>query len=232
MFYLTAHLVFSQRLNRSGTNAFMYKREGFLTTSGDPFFQIDQISQSPGQVVAMNTQIPPGGNTVLGYLDIVMNEDTSVPQLDDSIKNGHTRMQRAVSNELAFSFEDGMILRIYANPSHTLGELYSSLSASLVDLYASHSMNPLVITREREGDADVFRLDTQSASRLRDVHGEQWIAAPVRVADDIRGSIEETYGNMLPHIIEMVTGLREEIIRGIGGVILIDARSGESTSWP
>ena len=65
--YLTSHHVIAPRTGYEGVNSFLYLHGAFTWDFPPP----DMPDQNPGTLVAQSISIPPPGNRVRSYLDIV-----------------------------------------------------------------------------------------------------------------------------------------------------------------
>lgn len=71
--YLTAHRVVSPTNQREGVNAFVYRHEALDWDAAPP---VEIPEHNPGTLVAQSISVPPPGNRVRSYLDIVAPNDS------------------------------------------------------------------------------------------------------------------------------------------------------------
>ncbi|MCE9637384.1 MAG: hypothetical protein K8T90_16895 [Planctomycetes bacterium] len=91
--YLTAHRLRSVRLEE-GINAFLYlHRDRPLPMRGPDEPDVDTIAQSePGYPVAESIDVPPGGNSVLAYLDLAAPDDATESALRGAVAELRRRL--------------------------------------------------------------------------------------------------------------------------------------------
>lgn len=103
-----------------------------------------------------------------------------------------------------------------------------------VDLRILRSMEPMeapqpeekaiVIYRTINRDGETFALDPISAGLLRETYGDAVRLSPrVFVAHATRADYEHVHGEIAPQIITLLTGLSEERLSALGGVVFRDA---------
>ena len=86
MIYVTAHRVVTPDGHRSGINAFRHRHGGPsqpvpLTTES----MLRIAENDPGELVADQCDLPPGGNHVRSYLDIVAADDIAPQAIDAAL---------------------------------------------------------------------------------------------------------------------------------------------------
>ena len=71
--YLTAHHIISPATHHEGVNAFLYQHGSLTWADKVPPGMPDQ---NPGKLIAQSISIPPPGNAVRSYLDIVVPDES------------------------------------------------------------------------------------------------------------------------------------------------------------
>lgn len=79
--YLSAHHVIATRTGLEGVNAFLYSH-GPYTWNGLPPAGIPD--QDPGVLINAHISVPPPGNRVRSYLDVVAPDDTQASEIRQS----------------------------------------------------------------------------------------------------------------------------------------------------
>lgn len=88
---------------------------------------------------------------------------------------------------------------------------------------ATAQQDPIVIYRSVDGDGETFSLQPGSLARLRaafpgEVHG----SPRVFIAHETKADFEHVHGRIAPQIIQLLTGLTEDRLQRLGGVIFWD----------
>lgn len=80
--YLTAHRVVRERDGAVGINSFMHVHDGKLTWPEEPWRLPEE---NPGRVVDQQIDVPPGGNRVRAYLDVVAPDGAGAGEVEASL---------------------------------------------------------------------------------------------------------------------------------------------------
>jgi hypothetical protein len=127
--YLTAHHVRSPQ-GPEGINAFRYVHGGYIWQGLPPPGIPDQ---DPGQLVAHVISLPPPGNTVLSYLDVVAPDEVFWPEIRPAFFAFVGQTQRQPFPWLGVFgrcyFRVGMVLRLANVWRHEIANLYRALEA-------------------------------------------------------------------------------------------------------
>ncbi len=75
--YLTAHRLVTP-LGDEGVNAFLHLHGDQFAWPDDP---APLATSNPGEIVERNTEVPPGGNRVLAYLDVLAPDGTPAAEI-------------------------------------------------------------------------------------------------------------------------------------------------------
>lgn len=85
------------------------------------------------------------------------------------------------------------------------------------------AIGPLVIHRGVNRDGETFALEPRSLKRLRAAFGSAAHPRPrIFLAHETRADNEHVHASMAPQIIMLLTGLAEERLASLGGVIFRD----------
>ena len=83
---------------------------------------------------------------------------------------------------------------------------------------------PLVIHRSVNRDGETYALEPSSLDRLREELGSAMHARPrVFIAHETKADYEHVHGAIAPQIIQLLTGVAEEHLSRLGGVVFRDA---------
>lgn len=83
---------------------------------------------------------------------------------------------------------------------------------------------PLVIFRSVNRDGETYALEPSSLQRLRHEFGSAVHARPrLFIAHETKADYEHVQGAIAPQIIQLLTGLTEELLVPFGGVTFRDA---------
>lgn len=89
--YLTAHHVVSPTDHREGVNTFLYRHEALDWDAAPP---VGIPEQNPGTLVARTISVPPPGNRVRSYFDIVAPDAARWLEVRDALLEFLAREQR------------------------------------------------------------------------------------------------------------------------------------------
>ncbi|AGP39208.1 hypothetical protein BE04_02970 [Sorangium cellulosum] len=82
---------------------------------------------------------------------------------------------------------------------------------------------PIVIYRSINRDGATFALEPRSLDRLRATFGSAVRARDrIFIAHETRADYEEVQGSIAPQIVVLLTGLSEDRLRPLGGVVFRD----------
>jgi hypothetical protein len=221
--YLTAHRV--HRGDSTGINAFLHLHRG--DDAGIDWDHPDVrfvADERPGAFVLQRTEIQPGNNAVSSYLDVVAHDRTDRVRLLQSITNA--RFESASRD----GWYDGKIgFRFYCSPRHDLAGEFELLRDRITLLLRSRTKieltrtaTPLVIEVSNDDTGVRYELDVASRERVVDQHVVT--PASLGVFFENRDALIELWGEDFyrAEIAKIVTGLGEEKLRAMGGVLFRD----------
>ncbi len=229
--YATAQRVRSDRT--IGINTLIYRHEPTLAIQE---LQSDQVvQQSPGNLVSARITLPPGGNTVLSYFDVIAPETVAHPDVAERLlhlKAAALGGGWVQSGQLRVRFE--RLAGHSANPSRE----YDELSAPLIDLLRAPTPLPwaeghgVTIRCFVHNEDAVFQLEPASESVLRPTRSPEWRPPTVSVGhvtmDDLKMSGVDTW----VEIAKVVTGASPEELLAFGPVRFVTADGRGLWSWP
>ena len=86
--------------------------------------------------------------------------------------------------------------------------------------------SPLVVSVGRQGDGYAFQLEPRSRARVRERTPQLAPAGQVFISFDTRADFESAHGAMWKQVVLMLTGMREQDLRDLGGVRFVDPVAG------
>lgn len=242
--YLTAHRVRRVGVNKTnvGIDAFLYEHEE--EELPDDLRQdqriVDQIvNLNPGKLIAESVDIEPGGNSVLSFVDIVGSESLDqrriqdfLDQLEREVTDVHSHITRS-AQDIAVRF--GIT---YELQGHELGE-FKALTKRAMRLFVSRepprwrSEQPWIeIHHDVSDHQETFSLTQKTAEKLRQMHGGNWVSSRVSIDRHTKLNFEYIHGDLMQHVVPILTALTLEQVAAQGGLILEDTSSGEKIKWP
>ena len=231
MRYLTAQLVHSTRYRGEGINAYAHHRPGRLQELGDASAALTQLEQDPGTLLGCAVQIPPGNNSVRAFLDLVADDDADLPSCLRELQARATPVDQDTILELS----GGALARHYglATAATSAPEpLVAALVASAQLASQRPPVVPLRIVVDRSEDICLFRLDPQTQARVQQVHDKSWSYRPLRAEDAGAEDFARFHGPVLPHVVQVVTGLTPRDVEGLGGMVMTLQDGREVARWP
>ncbi len=238
--YATAHRVISPG-NQTGINAFLHTHDEEAAKSID--WQEPDLeyitNQKPGKLVAESIGLTPGGNSVRSYLDIVCRDETDPKAIIDAL----------LHMEAGMILGEGSVIQrfqcdVVVGFGHTFGlrdvrqveykELRQVLEKLVRERYVPAWMNkePLIIRTFVEGDQMVFRLDSASRERVAKANDVHLPKAIIRVDVLTLDLFNRQYGDLIRHILPLVTDLPLEKLRQEGGARVINQEDKTIWEWP
>jgi hypothetical protein len=117
---------------------------------------------------------------------------------------------------------------------------FDELRGRLVDLFQTGKLSkkaadePLKVLVTFASDGYRFRLAPESENRVRNAHGTTpWTPATLHVPPDEMMDFEAAQGDIYPHVVTTLTGLRIEALLELGGAVFISAaKHSEIRRWP
>ncbi len=238
--YLTAHNLRSPE-GKLGINAFLHLHgehipPGVSWEDPDPILIAEQY---PGSLVNQSYDLPPPGNDVLSYLDIVAEDSTEKGQvskaLDEFAKNiaSGNWPDKTVINRIGIRF---------SMQRRSIGfelEEYTALKERALELLPvqvdkSHfQVEPLTVEVTIDENGYRFILDDNSTRRLREYSQGKWKSRAISVDHATKMNFERLHGDIIPHVIVALTCLRLEQAVEFGGVCFLQKNTGKTLrKWP
>ena len=236
--YLTTHRVRRIRGEKVevGINAFLYRHEEpeLPDDMQDNKNIIDQVAyENQGKLIAESTDLVPGGNSVLSFVDIVGKEGLN----QEYIQNFLDQMESDIEDHFQDSYVPitKSIRDIAVKVGITYGlkgqeiREYKALTERAMRLLESpepprwRSENPWIEIRCDSSDHQrTFSVSPKTAEKLKQMHSKSWIPARVSVDRHTKHNIQSIHGDLIQHIAPMLTDLTLEQIAIQGGLILHD----------
>ncbi len=84
-----------------------------------------------------------------------------------------------------------------------------------------------------EADQSSYALDADSVSRVSEALGSTWKAPTIRISDADEADVAFYRGQVVPHLVPIVTGFDQERLRTFGGVRFVEGATGQVIfEWP
>jgi hypothetical protein len=191
-----------------------------------------------GETVLQLIEVPPGGNPVLSYLDVVAPEGTDPQFIADSLRlfEHYVRADRLpavwVTTRIGMRFGAMIGLHPLAVAefrrlrAHVL-LLLGITTQSKVRPIPPNVRAPLRIVCSYESGGKSFQLTSASAKRVAVIRPE-FMPVRVRISDDMRADFETLVGELYPHLVASLTGLSNAQLGQLGGVQIVD---GDRVIW-
>jgi len=225
--------VVSPVTGRAGFNAFRYANAAVRS------FELLQTADV-GRLEAQHVEVPPGGNDILCYLDVLAPDGTGTPEIQPVLE----ALRDAWANERRGNADIGEVRALFV-PGRTpveavTGELEALIRALLAVAAAPPSpapleSDPITILVASQPDGQQYKLDQESTRRVQVVNGPEWRAAAVSVsgqsAADFGKVAAPSFGELNHSLVQTLTGL--DVLRLyelFGGVRFVE-HSGGRTIW-
>ncbi|HYO66004.1 MAG TPA: hypothetical protein VEU33_07980 [Archangium sp.] len=238
--YLTSQRVSAPGDARTGINTYLYRHEQAVPSidwSRPDLARI--VDEFPGTLVAHDMKVPPGGNLIRSYLDIVAPDSTHVDEIDLALQQfdkewldsraGQVIQVRGVALRL------GLELRLEA---HAQEELRALSEHALVLLRKPTSSDweanePLVAVVSTEAGGRSYGLDESSRKRLQARHGADWRPTRLSVTQEVQTVMTPNPVDLCLHVAPVLTGLALDELVPLGGIRFVDKPSGNLLwEWP
>ena len=228
--YLAAQRVRST--GRTGVNVFLYRHPPGSIAWADPGHVVEQM---PGELVSSEIEVPPGGNEVLSFLDVVAAEEVSsdaVVDLVDQLREEALRDGVAGAEGVGVRFSaTGALTARAAQEWQELVHRAFRLLLHPTPL-AWRSGEGLVITREANAERYLFTLTPKSLSKLREMLGQEWSAPKVTVAHATMDDLGLAGFDAYEQIATAMTGYRLDELLPLGRIRVADPRGTLLWEWP
>lgn len=237
--YLTAQLVRNDVRGWEGVNAFLYNEPAHLEALPQPptaraiVQAVDQYASTPRTPSGSIVVVPPGGNAVMAYLDVVVGGPIPLDSLDKIEQDTRDKLKRDDATETVAWASEGFLVRAYVRPGLNLDETLRRLALSAREIVTNPRLEqpPITILELHRSDGFTFAPDEPSKSRLRALHGDRWEVPQIGISYDNRSAFEAMHGNLYEHLmVAMTGGLETAHLARLGGIQFVD-ESGR-VIWP
>jgi len=218
-----------------GINVFIYRHASAkVPTRSDGAIDVVRVAEEfPGQLVSSNTQIPPGGNEVLSYLDIAAADGTSVDQLAS----------------LSLPRKPGGIVIPHVWPHNGIGarfgtrsfvheaaaaEEFGQLKDAMIDALRSPQTTrksgaapPLTIEVSHLADVLSFSLKQESRERLLSLGVSLPAVGSINITTTTLDDFEAVLGAFARHVAPLLTNMALDQLSAVGGVQFVPASGGD-----
>lgn len=207
-----------------GINAFLHEHGEESQELNWSTISISQISDyNPGKMVAQLAEVVPGGNSVLSFLDVLAPDGTSPAAIQAALT---LQMGALLSGVLPTEVR-------LQNISLRFGAVFGLEKAASLE-YAQLADRVLQVVRDRPAPAwrekepvDIvasqgtgtlsLKLTAPSKERLEREGGLKGSPRSVSLDGDVGDAFEEIHGDLLLHLVPLLTGLSLEELAQIGG---------------
>ncbi len=233
MRYLTAQKVVSPATGQTGINSFRYAKAAVRS------FELLQ-TDDPGELEAQQVAVPPGGNDVLCYLDVLAPDGaqpSAISQALDALRKTWSADQRGIAevDEVRALFVPGR------TPADAVSKELEALVRGVLSVAeaapspAPLETHPITILVSAQPDGRLYALDQESAQRLRRVNGPEWHQASVSVAGDVAADFERlaapTFGELNHSLVLTLTGVDVLRLHALFGGVRFVSEPGGKTIW-
>ena len=235
--YLTAQRVRVTRGGQGGINAFVF-RHGSVGANVNweaPDFD-ELITRNPGDLVARSTQVRPGGNHVLSFLDVLAPDAVTGHELGEAFQDMSITMPLEARRWQSRS--ERVSARFIAEMSNQppMRE-FIELSNRLIQVFQTRppeqpSPSPLVIRCVTTKDSTTLALDESSRRRLLGEGGPKWVPGSLTLDHAVQSDLADAHPNYVRDIVLVLTGLDDDALARIGGARVVGPNGTEWFVWP
>ena len=238
--YLTSHRVRTAN-GRVGINAFLHEHGSRLD---DLSHALMNVEKNPGKLVAAACEVPPMGNSVLSYLDVIIQDNADERILDQTKKTAWLEISKEPDKMPVRIQSPSSIVQFARNISrHRSGEHledYGPLWDKLLSVFRDRprppwfGAQPITILLTEVSGAETARrysVDDCSFSRLQKIHGAKWLRRTLTVELETLFSFEEYHGDINPTVVSALTDLRLDKIVEMGGIRIARKDTPDITIW-
>ena len=240
-------LVSAQRVRkansgREGVNVSLWKHHEPVPRTDDAKIDLEFISTlSPGRYEAEHVELAPGGNPVLAYLDIATEDaapralvERALATFAQTIGDPRPAWVFDTDPKIAVRFGGALHYFLTQNPRAAFDEL----SRHSLDLLAHPTKpkwiegEPLDVRLRREANRSSFSLTGGSGKRVSALGGQPFGIA-ISIEHGVWEDFAASFGEVFPHIVPTLTGLRLEDLPALGGVRVLQDPGGQVLwRWP
>jgi hypothetical protein len=238
--YATAHHVKSPK-GQTGINAFLHEHgEDRNATSWETPSVAAVADARPGTLIAESYDVPPGGNAVMAFLDVVAVDGIGFERLSGALDIFGTMVASQPAPIVATINGVGMRFGCDLGLAPVASKEFDRLKNRVFEILhaertvANSAQEPLDVLVVFAEDGYAFELSPRSAARVREAHrAGEWEPARFHVDPDVMMDFQDMYGDLVPHIVSGLTNLRLEKVIAMGGVRLVNrATLKEIRRWP
>ena len=232
--YLTAHRVKSRQA-AVGISVFLHVHSS--PEYADLTWElpdVTDIAQSrPGVLVSHSYDLPPGGNSVLSYLDIAAADDASAETIEGALSAFRTRIPGQEAPIVVSDRGVGIQFSAVLGLADRLEEEFDELRGRALSLFRSARnipgrAEPLASSFTVDSEGYHFRLDEGSVERVRQAHPTGFLAnAVLHISHDVLLNFETAHGDIFPHVATQLSNMRMEQVVQLGGMIFRSDATGK-----
>lgn len=240
--YVTSHRVASDK-GMVGINTF-YHTHAADASGGEIDWEAPNAAliaeTAPGKLVAEKLGLPPGGNMVMSYLDVACRDGCEMERIVGALEEARKRL--ACRREPFSDVFEGVGVRfgyqhgLAGSEVEEFEALVGEISQILEDPAPPQREpgGPLEVYVSMEPEKLVYALAEASKERLRQRHKRPWNPnRRVTVSYETRMEFERDWGDIIPHVIYMLTDLSGKQVALMGGVRLLEKGTRKLVcEWP
>lgn len=238
--YLTSQRVSAPGEERTGINTYLYRHEEAVPSiDWNRPALVRIVDEFPGTLVAHEAEVPPGGNSIRSYLDIVASDSTPMDEVDQALQQFDKEWSASRIGQVIHvgrvALRLGLELRLEARAREELRELSQHALALLRNPISSdwEANEPLVAVVSMGEGGRSYALDESSSRRLQARHGADWGPTRLSVSQDVQTAVSPNPVDLGLHIAPVLTGLALDELMPFGGIRFIDEQSGNLLwEWP
>lgn len=224
--YLTAHRV-RHESGATGYNGFMYLHGGEPIST---HLESDEVGESPpGECVAKTISVPPGGNSVDSYLDVVVPDDFSEERLADELGHIGAELDPDLDRATVERGEVGVRFvsthRVPGSSKDEFKRLSNVVVALRRQLAEGKTDAALVIEENRTDDGRRYTLAAETESEFV---AEQLQLSPVKVDRNTLDALQAKHGSIYPLLVDLLVPPDVEVPDRFSHVVVIDSETGEA----
>jgi len=218
----------------------------FLHLHGDPVESIDWgdieyiTNLKPGRLIDQETEVQPGGNRVLSYLEVVGPDNALPIQLTTALDH----VQLHLSYQPNWIWQDhGLLIRFsFGFPPPNMDDLtdaeFTALREHMEAIVsrfdegnfpqpAPLQRRPLLIWRKIAEDGMEFFLDETSRKTIKALVSERVFPTTIKVEHLVKYEFERQFGTTFESMIPALVGLPHSKVISLGGLELRDRNTKE-----
>ena len=232
--YATAQRVRSPE-RTTGINIFVYDHGDQPVPRRGGSFDVQRVTtEEPGQLVAEQREIDPGGNEVLSYIDVVASDGTDLAMIQNALDGLEGKLPArlpSLHENAQVSVFFGGSLGLSAAMRDEFGELRARLMAVLSQI-AVPTPKAIEILVEEGADTITYGLTPTSVAAISAVRPDIRTTPSISVRKSADSDFLTLQGDLRRQLALLLTRLEEiELIR-VGGVRFIDEAGELVGRWP